>query len=267
MAVPDDLTTLGRLKRWLGIPENNTESDVLLQQLITRGSRFVLTYLNRGTLAVTTYNDVYDGHGNSFMMLRESPVQSVASVGFTGVSVPASAPGNPMGSGYIFDPPTPGGEQQRLTLLGGYRFPNGRSLIQVTYNAGFQITQSDVIPGTPFKIEVDYVWLNDQGVTINGVALTKVASTPATGQYAVVDGVYEFNTAQAGQTAVITYSYVPADIEQAVIEIISERFKYKDRIGYRSKTLGGQETVTFDNRALTDTVKSYLQSYKVVIPV
>jgi hypothetical protein len=62
------------------------------------------------------------------------------------------------------------------------------------------------------------------------------------------------------------YAAVPADIAQAAIELVGERFKTRDRIGQTSKTLGGQETTAFSTAAMNPTVMALLTPYRRVIP-
>jgi hypothetical protein len=90
---------------------------------------------------------------------------------------------------------------------------------------------------------------------------------PAALQYSVLDGVYLFNAAQDYANVLISYSYVPADINQAVIELCSERYKYRDRIGHSSKSLGGQETVAFQANNVPTFIKELLNKYIRVVPV
>jgi hypothetical protein len=69
------------------------------------------------------------------------------------------------------------------------------------------------VPETPFAITVtnSATFAEDYGVEkiVNGVAipLTKVASSPATGQYSVSSGVYTFAAADTGITMLISYMY------------------------------------------------------------
>lgn len=62
-------------------------------------------------------------------------------------------------------------------------------------------------------------------------------------------------------------SRFPADIEEAVCELVGERYNYKNRIGTVSKSLGGQETVSFSQKDMPDFLRSVLNPYKNVIPV
>lgn len=60
------------------------------------------------------------------------------------------------------------------------------------------------------------------------------------------------------------FNTVPADIEQAVIDLVALRYKERDRIGIQSKTLAG-ETVSYFIGDLSPSAKSILQRYKRVI--
>jgi len=80
------------------------------------------------------------------------------------------------------------------------------------------------------------------------------------------DGLYTFNVAQAGAGVLITYSYVLPDIEQAVWELVGERYKTQDRIGIQSKSLGGQETISYFQGAMSSYVVELLQNYRRVVP-
>lgn len=62
------------------------------------------------------------------------------------------------------------------------------------------------------------------------------------------------------------YAVVPLDIEQACIQIVSLRYKEKDRIGQVSKSIGG-EVVSFSQKDMDMATQTTLQQYKKVIPV
>ncbi len=128
-----------------------------------------------------------------------------------------------------------------------------------------------MVPTSPYQIAVAAPlgsWGADAGVTYaNGTPLTPVSSNPTMGQYSVSSGVYSFAAADANASVLISYSYIPADIEDACINMVGERYSYKGRIGYVSKSLAGQETVTFSVKNMPDYVKSALQPYKSYAPV
>jgi hypothetical protein len=62
------------------------------------------------------------------------------------------------------------------------------------------------------------------------------------------------------------YAAVPDDVEQAVVELVGERFRARERIGLSSKSLGGQETTAFCPGGFSDTVLALLAPYRRVIP-
>lgn len=264
-----DLTTLAHVKAWLAITSDT--NDALLLRMIRSASAMALNYTQRTSIALMQYDDVYDGNGNNFMLLRQYPVSEVLSMSFNGTAVQQAA-GNGVDSqfinGYVLESSKSFESQQRVTLF-GWRFPRGRSLVSVSYKAGYVTTEEFTLPDeSPLTVTTSYTWLADEGVTnIDGTLFVPVASDPLQGQYTVDDGVYTFNIADIDVTVLITYSYVPADIEQAVWEMVGERFRYMDRIGYLSKSLGGQETVTFSQVSMSAYVRELLNPFKRVAPV
>jgi len=82
----------------------------------------------------------------------------------------------------------------------------------------------------------------------------------------ILDG-YRFSCGHANVHVRFTagYASVPADIEQAVNELVALRYKERDRIGHRSKSLAG-ETVSFVTAALPDSAKAILAPYARVVP-
>lgn len=259
------LTTLAAVKDYLGITDGN--SDSFLDRLILSASQFVLTWIGRDSFGVVQYTQNFRGNGKSSVLLPFWPVVSVTSVGVAGSAVPASTLGNYglPNSGFVVSDPRFG--NQSLDLY-GYNFWQGAPS-QVIYTAGFRTSQTSDIPATPFQITPTDggQWIADIKVTIAGVDAVKVAENPATGEYTVdVSGLYTFAAADEGKETVITYDYVPFDVSFAVCELIGEWYKRKDRIGIISKTLGGQETVTFSQKDMGDSIKSTLQPYMNVVP-
>ncbi len=271
-ASPIDLTTVAAVKSWLGI--TSSDSDAILQRTVSNVSRFLLSYLSR-QIVPADFSERYDGVGypSQRLVLRQWPVISIASV-YLGSTIIAAAPGPGPGfgqAGYTLAPsgdaPPPGSTQ--WLDFSGYGLPMGAQNIGVTYRAGYQQTESLVIPDAPGPYTVTSsqvwgAWASDEGVSIGGVALSPVASNPSANQYAVnsATGVYTFNASRAGETAVVTYGYVPGDIAQAAIEMIAYRMKSRDFIGLVSKSLGGQESVTFSQKDMPDYIQTSLQNYK-----
>ncbi|OIR10976.1 hypothetical protein GALL_71470 [mine drainage metagenome] len=115
------------------------------------------------------------------------------------------------------------GLQINGNTLSGLFFGNG--LAAGTLMAAYSDTTGASIPATPFQITVappgSGVWANDLGVIdSNGVAMTAVASAPATGQYSVgAGGVYTFAAADTGKQVFINYAYTATNASAKKIAV------------------------------------------------
>lgn len=263
------LASLTDVKAWLNVATST--DDALLTRLIAQASRAIYGYLSRDTLFLQSYTDAYDGVNNVRQYLNIWPALSVSSVNVSGVSI-LTAPAQPaIGAGYRAEAYNgiPPGSPQAVDLY-GYTFQKGRQNVYIAYTAGYAITdEAHTIPATStytFTANQTYgPWGQDDGVqSVAGVTYTAVTSNPAAGQYSVnsTTGVYTFNAANASTPMLISYSYIPADINQACIEWVAERYRYKERVGQRSKSLGGQETASYDLGAMSAYIKAILQPYK-----
>lgn len=58
------------------------------------------------------------------------------------------------------------------------------------------------------------------------------------------------------------YTTVPQPIYQAAVELVSLRFKDRDRIGENSKTVGGQEVAKYSHEYMPSPIKSMLDPYR-----
>ena len=76
------------------------------------------------------------------------------------------------------------------------------------------VGETGTVSATPFTVTVDNAatFDTDLGVVYaaTGTPLTRVASTPAQGQYSVAAGVYTFNSADTGAQVLIDYLYTAA---------------------------------------------------------
>jgi hypothetical protein len=262
-----DLASLNDVKAWLNI--SNTNSDVMLAKLITSTSLTILGALNRN-IVPGPRTETLDGLGGRRVVLSDWPVLAVSGLQVDGAAISAST-SLPFGAGYVLDAQSgpPPGRMQSLSMVGGC-FSRAMSNVTVSYTAGYQITaEGQIVPagGGAVTVAAPYGdWASDQGVTYAaGQAMTRVASNPAAGQYAVAAGVYTFALGDAGQGVLISYGYVPADLRQACIEACADEFKAKDRIGVQSKSLAGQETVTYTSTMLTKRVMAMIAPYMRVV--
>lgn len=242
-------------------------SDPILQRLISSLSAYVQNWLNR-IIANTDYTELRNGVGSTRMLTKQFPITSVAGVTVNGLTIPVRPTLAPVmtyvsAGGYVFD--------DINVMLSGYAFSVGYQNIVLQYAAGYLISdEAQTIPASaPYTLTTIARWsAGDRGVTYasSGVALVKVTGTPNVGEYAVDGSVYTFAAADAGVGVFLSYAYVPFDIEQAVIDIIGDWFKYRDRIGVLSEGIEGQ-SITFVNSALTTRALGVLQQYKLVAPI
>lgn len=181
------LTTLEKVKEFIGLKQPQTEADALLTRMIDAASAFIENWLERKVLrhSVVEYRD---GNGKSELVLKEPDIRLISKVLVNGRAIPESSDFH--GYGYRW--------ADWWLILQGDCFTHGRKNIQIEYEAGFDV--------------------------------------------------------------------VPSDIEQAVIDLVTLRFKEKDRIGIQSKTLAN-ETISFFIGELTPSARATLQQYKRVVPI
>jgi hypothetical protein len=244
-----------------------------LQRQITAVSRTILSAINRPSILPRAYVETYEV-GRAGLQLRAYPVTRVDSVSLAGTTVRPLVPGSGLLAGYEIDPADemPPGRPQMIRF--GYGAPLGFGCARATvaYTAGYQITAEPVtVPvggGVVAALQPWGAWASDCGVAyVEGGALVPVQANPGAGQYAItLVGQYEFSAADAGRQVTLTYGYVPADLANAAREWILERQAYAERRGYASKSLGGQETVSFLVSAVPTFVGPILQQYTNVVP-
>lgn len=283
IAAPSDLTTLANAKAWLsGNPALGTTDDALIGRLITSASRFVLSYLQRGSILPRTITaELYNGNGNTTMQLRSWPALAVSALTIDGNAVTASNP-VPTGSGYLLEAwdGTPPGRPQMLMLVGygftnfamGQGFTRAYQNVAVTYTAGYQVTNEAATVPNPGPYTVTPMqpygnWSVDAGVSYaSGGALTLVSTAPSVGQYqaSVIGGVttYTFAAADAGRAILISYGFTPSDLEQACIELVGERYRLKGRIGMTSESQGGHVSTAFSQKDMHPFVANLLRPYR-----
>jgi hypothetical protein len=273
LLVQNTLASLASLKSWLGITD--ASSDTSLQAWLTAASRSVLDMLDRGpTLAYRLVNEIRSGTGRPTLMLREWPVLSVTSLQVQGSAIQQQISA-PFGQGWVLEPwngDDTYGHQQIYTY--GYIFPQGPTFnVMVSYYAGYYISDEPwTIPSVASPaVTTARLWNVDHGVTYaNGTALTPVSTnTPAQGQYYVdpASGIYYFSNADEGQNIEISYSYTPEALSQAVVQLAAWNWRTKDRIGLVSKTLGGQETMTYSQKDMDALTTALLQPYMNTVPL
>lgn len=245
-----DLTNVVNVQAWL----QTTADATLLNALISSASQSVLNHIGRPWLGVTSFTELYDMPPKNELILRQWPVINVGNVQYANgvfISTALQPAGFPVNQGWVLET-WAYGRPQKMRFYGVYVWP-GTDQLQITYTAGYEVSDALVVPTTPFQLSPTRTWIGDVGVAYaNGTALTKVAANPAQGQYAVTNptntatAIYTFASADAGQAVTLTYSSPPPPIEQAVWEIVGEAYKRRDRIGEDSTILPQGGTVTYN---------------------
>lgn len=269
------LTTLAAVKDWLGITSDVVTQDAVLLRAIDAASQHILNYCSRVSFLPRDYVENRKGLGKNTLMLRNWPVVSISSLTMAGEGAfsPAVINGNTWSSGYVLTDRRMG--PQMLELYGGI-FWRGYP-VNIVYRAGFEASQvvqvttsGDPEAVDPVTTTVGGLWgSNIKVVDAAGETMAEIASgVPVTGQYLVSDeGVYTFSLDDKDAEVTITFGYIPSDLYFAVTELVGEWYKRKDYIGYLSKSLGGQETVTFAARDMTNSMRDVLQPYRLVVPI
>ncbi|WP_158812522.1 hypothetical protein [Methylocapsa sp. S129] len=264
---PNDLTTLPALKAWLGLPASASPYDATLAALITAASRAIYALLSRPALLPQDYNEVLDGE-SARITLRHWPVQSIASLAIDNLAVPPVVAG--VRHGYLLQSAdiAPPSRQQAVDIFGRWVL-RGRLNVAISYTAGYAVSgEAQIVPASaPWQIAAAAPygpWGCDVGIVYaaTGAALTAVGASPSAGQYAVSGGLYSFSAADAATSLSISYGYIPQDIAQAALELAAERFRAAERIGLKSKSVGGQETIAYDTSAMSAAVLALLQPYR-----
>lgn len=92
-------------------------------------------------------------------------------------------------------------------------------------------TAGATIPGTPYQITPTVpssgTWSADLGVrNAIGLPMTRVASSPATGQYSVAAGVYTFAAADTGLKVFISYQYTASSTSAKNSTVVNQPMGY-----------------------------------------
>lgn len=201
----EQLCTLNAVKSWLNIGLSDSDNDVVLTMLINQATRFILNFVSISTLLYSQRTDTASGRGGAVMLLQDTPVHSIVSVTANGINIPAAT--STSWVGYVLEPQTgtPPAQMQQLSL-NGYVFNKGVSNVVVQYMAGYAALGEVRTAASSVGANQAYGnFARDEGVTLDGVAMVKVGSTPTAGQYTVdAAGNYGFATADAGKTVALS---------------------------------------------------------------
>lgn len=254
-----NLTTVAAVKSYLTIATAN--QDAVIAALIPRESALVEQWTGRQFPFVSNVNKRLNGSGSTRLVLPDNPILSVSALSILGTTVDASP--DAVQSGFIFD-------DTCLYLIGGSlwgdRFPRGNQNVQCSWIAGYETTETAYVPtgnvptltpttgGTATSVARVYD-------NTSAVMLTQTGNSPTTGQFSFAAGVFTFNAAQYNHSVTMDYYYVPAPVEQAVIEMVGLDLQQRSNIGINSKNLA-TETVTYEKKGMTDSAREMLQPYR-----
>lgn len=257
-----NLTTVAAVKQYLTI--TNTNQDAVIAALIPRESALVEQWCGRRFDAVTHSGKRLNGSGTTRLVLSDQPILTVSALSINNTTIPASPDG--VQAGFVFD-------DTCVYLVGGVsgikwgdRFPMGYQNVTCSWTAGYQTEETAFVPtgNTPTITPTT----GGTALTVvsvvddtTGLTLTQVGNGPASGEYSFSAGVFTFNSAQYNHSVTMSYNYIPAAVEQAVIEMVGLDLQQRSNIGINSKTLGG-ETVAYEKKGITDSARELLQPYK-----
>ena len=268
-----DLAILADVKTWLaGSSGIGSTDDALIARLITDVSGAIAAYLGRPSLTPHAFAERLDGNGKTRLYLPHYPVLQITSLIIDNSAIEAAAVpavGAPHPRGYLLQPwnGLPPGRPQALDLF-HMVYRHGRQNVAVSYSAGYAVEgETAIVPAAgPYNASAAGPfgpWVSDVGVSYaNGAALTAVAGSPGAGQYNVSAGTYTFAAADAGAAVLISYGFIPAAINNACIEWVAERYRYRTRIGQSAQTVAGQQTASYSLKDIPDFIRASLDPYR-----
>lgn len=137
----------------------------------------------------------------------------------------------------------------KVARISGLAFANlYYGLTPVAGQVATSFAEAGVVPAaSPYNVSVVNAanFVGDEGVTYaaTGLPLTKVVSTPSTGQYSVADGVYSFSAADEGKAVLITYTYT--------ISGTGQKFTVANQLIGTTPTFQALFYTTFQGQAVT----------------
>src|SRR5665213_1715996 len=301
-----NLTTLAEVKLWLPQISNTSSDAILNSLIQRCSSQILAYLNRPDISQKTFIDNFNGIPPSGELMIKNWPVLSVSAVSVNTYSVQkSSGQGQPGWTLETWDGSLPGQPQLigirgynasyqsggygsgsvgydsagLLTSTRGSVYGSGFQNVSVTYTAGYVVqAEAQTIPATPYQVtplQPYGIWAADGGVTYtNGTALTAIASgTPTVGQYLPPQpwatsptSVYTFAAADTAQGVLLTYSFIPFALDQGCVEWVGERFKYRHRIGLKSQSLSGQESIAYQ-LGMPDAVKMMIDPYAKSFPL
>lgn len=243
----NDLCLVSDVRTVLGLQSGTDVA--LVQRYVTAASALFENETNR-VYRPTLYTERRNGTGTEILVLKRYPFIQWDDLQVEGVTVD-------MSKIYV---------DKHTVYSTGFFWPRGIQNILLKYWAGFGAEVAEnatVASGEVIVSFADWFYLNVK-VMDGSTTMTKVSANPAAGQYTVDDtGKYTFNSADNGKVVTISYWYkdIPADLQQAIIEIACSRYRRKSHIDQDSQNTGGQN-IQFTKADVPPEVKEQFENYR-----
>lgn len=261
-----NLATLTQVKEYQ--PQSTSSLDGLINALLPRASDHVRKWLSRDVPVETFTNKRLNGTGSSRMILPAWPIIELTRLNIDPAGPDLSECTNGISAGWMLDP-----DAGLVFLNGGLVFPSGFLNVIASWRAGYEATESATTssgntPTLTPSVAGQAVDVQKVTYTANGGALVEVTANPAAGQFSFnsSSGQLSFNSADANVAVTVAYNYVPSPIVQAVCELVILKIKQRDSIGVTSKSIAN-ESISFEQRDMTPSIRLMLEPYKRRIPV
>lgn len=253
------LTSIERLKNHLSIKGQTPDLDPYFGRVIAGASALVQSMAGQ-SFGIETREEILNPPAFAEpVLILPSPIIAVNSFKVAGQLWPLVEYGS-AAAGYAIE------SARSYTKFHANKkpWPADKRSIVINYDRGFKQSQGGVIPAAPFKVSSISFVAKTLAVQINGIAATYTAGTPAAGQYSGTESELTFAAADAGKAYTWDYAGTPADIELAVLDIAAMAYAARDRVGVTSKSLAGQESVSFSQDAVPPSAKAAIYLYKAV---
>ena len=152
---------------------------------------------------------------------------------------------------------------------------NVSAAIENIVNRTFAITAYNIMrngTGTRRMVLPDFPVVSVTSVTVDGMLVSQSSDGVVARGWTfddrglfMVGGVFSMGRNNVRVVYSAGYATVPADIDQACLELVAFRYRGRDRIGHASKSVQG-ETVSYITKDMPAEVAATLAQYRKVVP-
>ena len=129
------LTTVKTVRDWCKIVDAGDQPivaggdnlDDILLALISRGSQYLISMMNRQVLFAKDLTEIRNGNGRNVLFATVTPINAITSVSINGSIVPQRS--STLGSGFTFD-------SDLIYLTSDYCFYDGLRNVEIVWNCG-----------------------------------------------------------------------------------------------------------------------------------